>query len=249
MIHVYGSTGMLGSYISDYLEREGFGIIRMRRGEILNGYVAVNCVGLIKQKMTDKDTLEAIKTNSVFPYILADHYNHVINISTDCVFSGKKGNYIETETTDAEDIYGMTKAAGEVGSVIRTSVIGEGSFKKSLLEWVKENNGNVVNGYVNHFWNGVTCLQLAKAITEVIKSGEYWDGVRHYFGETVTKMKLIEYIAKIYSPEIKICSAVAEETINRTLSTIYEGTFIEAPGIEEQLREQYEFYHKTGYEK
>ena len=245
MIHVYGSTGMLGSYFSDYLERERFSIRRMKRGDnVYYGYVAVNCAGLIKQKMTDKDTLEAIKINSVFPYILADHYNHVIHISTDCVFSGKKGNYIETEITDASDIYGITKAAGEVGSVIRTSIIGEGTFKKSLLEWVKANNGNIINGYVNHLWNGVTCLHLAKAITEVISLGNYWDGVRHYFGETVSKLQLIEYIAKIYSPKIIIFPVMAEEAINRTLSTIYEGTFIEAPGIEEQLREQYEFRHK-----
>jgi dTDP-4-dehydrorhamnose reductase len=244
MIHVYGSTGMLGSYVSEYLEREGYFILRMKRGEILKGRVAVNCAGLIKQKMTDKNTLEAIKINSIFPYILTNNYNHVIHVSTDCVFSGKKGNYIETDTIDAEDIYGITKAAGETGSVIRTSVIGEGTFKKSLLEWVKENNGNTINGYINHFWNGVTCLQLTKAIAEVIKSGKYWNGVRHYFGETVTKLQLIEYIAKIYSPEIKICSAVAEETINRTMDTIYKGTFIESPGIEEQLREQYEFRNK-----
>lgn len=243
MICVYGSTGMLGSCISNYFENEGFDIKRMKRDDgIISSDIAINCAGLIKQKMNAGNEVEAIQINSVFPYLLMENCKHLIQISTDCVFSGKKGNYIETDIPDAVDLYGMTKAAGEPEcSVIRTSFVGESKFKGSLLEWVRSNCGEEINGYTNHLWNGVTCLQLAKAIAEIICEKKYWKGIRHYFSETVTKSQLVRYISELYCKDITINDITAEESIDRTLGTIHENTFIKASGILEQLKEQKNF--------
>jgi dTDP-4-dehydrorhamnose reductase len=243
MIYIYGSTGMLGKYVSDYLEKEGMEIRRMTRSDnIHTGDIAINCAGLIKQKMDSFNEIEAIRINSTFPFLLKRSYNYLIQISTDCVFSGTKGNYMESDIPDATDLYGISKAAGETGTVIRTSMVGEGTFKKSLLEWVLGNNGKTIDGYINHLWNGVTCLQLAKAIAVIINEGKYWEGVRHYFAETVSKAQLVSYISDVYDANITINEALAKESINRTLNTIYSNTFIKAPGILQQLIEQHDFY-------
>ena len=209
--------------------------------------VIINCAGLIKQKITDADTAKAIKINSIFPHIMEyfcrRNYINFIHISTDCCFAGTKGNYIETDIPDADDMYGITKIAGEPANatVIRTSIIGEGDFKGSLLEWVKSNNGGNINGFTNHLWNGVTCLQLAKAIEQIITNKSYWRGVRHYFSETVTKAQLVRDIAEVYGLDIRVTDCEANIGVDRTLGTIYKDTSVKAPSIISQIKEQKDF--------
>lgn len=209
--------------------------------------VIINCAGLIKQKITDADTAKAIKINSVFPQLVEFfcRRNHInfIHISTDCCFSGDKGGYVETDTPDANDIYGITKTVGEPAhaTVIRTSIIGEGDFKGSLLEWVKSNDKGSVYGYTNHLWNGVTCLQLAKGIEQIIANKSYWHGIRHYFSETVTKAQLVRDIAEVYDLDIQIIDCEGDVGIDRTLGTIYKDTPAIDKSIIEQLIEQRDF--------
>ena len=108
------------------------------------------------------DTLAKIKK---------EHNCQVVHISTDCVFNGKKGNYNEEDDHDCLDVYGKTKSLGENPdlTIIRTSIIGEEiTNKRSLVEWVKSNTSKEINGFIKHFWNGVTCLQLAKIIYKII---------------------------------------------------------------------------------
>lgn len=261
-IFVFGSTGMLGSYVTSYFEKR-CQVIRVTRagidvenltnvelrlwfklhGELIINDLVINCIGLIKQKMTDKDTVKAIKINSIFPHILSqmcsDHYVNLIQVSTDSVFSGVTGNYRESDIPDPTDLYSITKLAGEPKncSVIRTSLIGEGEFKGSLLEFVKANKE--IRGFTNHLWNGVTCLQLAKFIEEIAKGNLFWDGVRHYFSEAVTKAELVRMIADVYKTGSVVTDYEAETPINRILATDY--TFKEPPTLLRQIREQYEF--------
>jgi dTDP-4-dehydrorhamnose reductase len=256
---------MLGSYVSSYFERKQLNVVRITRADIdvsnikigdlsnwflLNhkikaGDVIINCAGLIKQKMTEEDSLKAIKINSVFPHVLSNYcregFYRLIHISSDCCFSGTAGNYIETDKPDATDIYGVTKAAGEPKdcSVIRTSVIGEGGFKGSLLEWVRSQK--TLKGFTNHRWNGVTCLQLAKAMESIIMNQDYWDGVRHYGGEIVNKAQLVRNIVKVYGNGIMVTDAEADTAVDRTLGTIYQNIFAAPPPIYTQLEEQRDF--------
>ena len=193
---IIGSTGMLGHQVLDFfLEQKDFEIqdivFRKKRREesivcdvtdftkiqeIINDispdYI-VNCVGvLIKGSKTSPSN--AIKINSFFPHFLVDISEKigckVIHISTDCVFSGKDGNYVESSFRDADDIYGRSKALGEIISnnhlTLRTSIIGP-ELKENgegLLHWYLTNNEKMVLGYKNVLWGGVTTYELTKAI-------------------------------------------------------------------------------------
>jgi dTDP-4-dehydrorhamnose reductase len=260
---IFGSGGMLGRYVSNYFKNhlKNYDTIEVTRkdldvsecdltkisnyidlhGGLYTNDVIINCIGLIKQKMSPGDDVKAIRVNSVFPRLLQDYSSqkkiNFIHISTDCVFSGRRGGYTELDKPDPEDMYGITKLAGEPEGcmVIRTSVIGEGDFKGSLLEWVK--GQKEINGFTNHFWNGVTCHHLAKEIGKIIK-GEKWYGVRHYFSSPITKAQLVRDIAKVYGLDIKITDVEAPFSVDRTLDTVFKGTFDYPPDIRTQLKEQ-----------
>ena len=264
-IFVFGSTGMLGRYVAAYFESKDYDVIRINRkdvdaeypdGDVIlhklteskwgRGDAVINCMGLIKQKMAVTDTVKAIRINSIFPWVLDSVCRQVgiplIHISTDCCFSGRQGGYLEHDPVDAEDIYGLTKAAGELTgcSVIRTSIIGEASDDKSLVEWVRSKNGEEIQGYTHHLWSGVTCLQLAKAIEWVIDHDLFWTGVRHYFSTTVTKAALVKMIVDEYCLDIKVNEVSGDNGVDRTLATLYPDTFLGlvTPDIRTQIREQ-----------
>ena len=138
--------------------------------------VIINCVGLIKQLSDSNDPLKILPINSIFPHKLYHFCNQesirLIQISTDCVFSGKKGNYKETDISDAEDLYGKSKYIGELHGnnslTIRTSIIGhEIASKESLLEWFLSQEGSI-NGYSNAIFSGLTTLELSKILEKII---------------------------------------------------------------------------------
>ena len=150
----------------------------------------------------------------------------MIHITTDCVFSGKKGNYIETDEHDITDVYGRTKSLGEPNNctIIRTSIIGEEKGQsRSLVEWIKSVKNEEVNGFVNHRWNGVTCLQLSKVIEEIINNNLWWSGVRHIHSPNwVNKGQLVNMVSDIYDLNVTVNLVDTDERVNRTLSSIYE---------------------------
>ena len=164
----------------------------------------------------------------------------MIHITTDCVFSGINGKYDELSIHDSKEIYGISKSLGEVDQVtiIRTSIIGEEIRNKySLLEWIKSNKGKEINGYVNHFWNGVTCLELAKVIEYMIRNNYFWKGVRHiYSPEIVSKYELITMINEIYELDIKLHKCETEKC-DRSLMSIYDILMFKIKPLREQIRE------------
>jgi len=228
-IILFGATGMLGKYIFNKLKkfyvvknilRNEFDILKdawLKLENILKenaheGDIIINCSGIIPQKNTTNNLKEYIKVNSLFPNKLNDIVCklkcYFIHITTDCVFSGLKGNYICNDCHDSDSIYGISKSLGECedATIIRTSIIGEELYsKKSLLEWLISNKNNTIEGYTNHYWNGVTCLTLANIIHEMIEKKYFWKGVRHIFSpEIVSKYHLCQYINEIYDLNIKI---------------------------------------------
>jgi dTDP-4-dehydrorhamnose reductase len=168
--------------------------------------IIINCIGvLIKGSQEYPDN--AIYVNAYFPHFLkriSDRINaKLIHISTDCVFSGKKGDYAENDFRDADDIYGRSKALGEIidnkNLTIRTSIIGPElkADGEGLFHWFMSQKGQV-SGYVNAVWGGVTTLELAKAIDVAID--ENLIGlVQLSNGCGINKYDLLGLIKKVWS--------------------------------------------------
>jgi dTDP-4-dehydrorhamnose reductase len=264
-IIVCGSSGMLGHTVKKFLDNY-YSVFKIDRSDInlsnvniqtltnhlkcllcTDNTVLINCVGLIKQRsVSDYDMIDI---NASFPHKLAcvcEHLNiKMIHFSTDCVYSGSKGMYIETDKHDAADIYGRSKSLGEPRScsVVRTSIIGEEKNNKlSLVEWVKSNQNGSIKGFTNHFWNGITCLQAGKLIHEIIQKQLFWSGVRHFHSNTVSKYQLVSIINNIYNLNIDIVAIQDETSINRTLSSRFGMRSINIPSLENQIQEMKEFY-------
>ena len=136
-------------------EEEFFNTVKAHKPDVI-----INCIGVIKQLKHADEPLKVLPINSIFPHKLHYFCNQedirLIHISTDCVFSGKKGNYLETEISDAQDLYGKSKYIGELHGrnslTIRTSIIGhEIDSKESLLEWFLSQEDRI-NGYTNAFF-------------------------------------------------------------------------------------------------
>lgn len=249
-VFVFGSTGMLGRYVTSYLKKNTrFDVIGVTRSEIdaysvdtdfiikfLQGNdvsissddVVINCMGIIPQSKNVNDTSNRayFRINSLFPNMLATACKitctKYIHITTDCVFSGTSGSYTEDIIHDETNDYGVSKSLGELGidaTVIRTSIIGEELKNKySLLEWVKSHRNKEIKGFTNHYWNGVTCLQLSKIIEKIIVNKHYWKGVRHMFSpQSVSKYEIVGMINDIYGLNNKIISHDTETMVNKTL--------------------------------
>jgi len=263
-IIIFGANGMLGTYLSQYLCSR-YQVIRITRSEydimvhnwtyleelllkhkIDQNTIVINAIGTIPQAAKNHalNNTMYIKINSIFPNILAmlcDKYHaHMIHSTTDCVFDGLKGIYKEDDNHTASDIYGITKSLGEPTSctVIRTSIIGEECInKRSLLEWVRSTANGNINGYVNHYWNGITCLQYAKIVDQIIENNMFWQGVRHIFSpKSVTKYELVSMMNEIYQLDIVITEYATDETCDRSLMSNYDMLF-EIPDLEQQIVE------------
>lgn len=138
--------------------------------------VIINCIGILNKDAEDNPH-KAIWFNSYFPHFLEsltkDTRTKVISISTDCVFSGKKGNYTENDLRDGEGFYAMSKAMGEIVNekdlTIRTSIIGPEQNKNGigLFHWFMRQKG-LISGYSHAFWSGITTIELAKVIHQTI---------------------------------------------------------------------------------
>jgi dTDP-4-dehydrorhamnose reductase len=196
----------------------------------------VNCIGIIKPYINDSDpkqTETAFEINGAFPNRLQAWASRrgakVIQIATDCVFSGSKGNYLETDEHDALDVYGKSKSMGEAkGSSIlhlRVSIIGpEVDRNSSLLEWVRNQPKNAeISGYTDHFWNGITSMHFAKIARGIIENDLFEAGVFHVLPQdSTTKSALVTLIAKhLGRSDIKVIPAATGANINRTLATSF----------------------------
>lgn len=203
----------------------------------------INCIGTIKPQMS-KNKIDSIYINALFPHQLSETCKalgiRVINITTDCCYSGSKGNYTESSLHDALDDYGKSKSLGEATSnslVIRTSIIGpELHHQASLIAWAQSQSGKSVNGYRNHLWNGITCKQYADICAQIIDKDLYYEGLFHVHSDTVTKYELLHLINERYDLNLDIIEVDAPEPIDRSLAT--EKTLmskITIPTLREQI--------------
>ena len=199
------------------------------------GDFVINCIGVIKPYIDESSASSrknALLINGLFPYALETLANKrgfkIIQIATDCVFSGTKGNYIETDFHDAVDVYGKSKSIGEVPSGnmmnLRASIIGpEVDRSTSLFEWVRNQPQNTkVTGYTDHHWNGVTAASFAKICKGIVEGQGFIAGVQHLIpGDSVTKSQLVREIAsKTSRLDIEIVDGPSGTETDRTLATV-----------------------------
>lgn len=173
----------------------------------------VNCAGIVKQLIQEIDPLMVTCVNSDFPHKLLKLCNkysaHLIHISTDCVFSGKKGNYNELDKPDCNDLYGLSKLQGEIinganSVTIRTSIIGhEIHSSRGLVEWFLSQKGSV-SGYKNAIFSGLPTVELSRIIKEIIMPRKL-EGLFHISSDPINKFELLHLIANQYKKnDIKI---------------------------------------------
>jgi dTDP-4-dehydrorhamnose reductase len=256
-VWVLGSNGMLGTAVnaellrrsikSAAITRTSFGsyqlgssqdsdIEAIRNLEKLFGTPThiINAVGVVKPRIDETNSesvLQAIQGNTIFPRSLGRYCEsksvHLIQIATDCVFSGTKGEYLESDLHDPTDVYGKTKSLGEFSgdhiSLIRCSIIGrENANKYSLVEWVNSQPPQAsVNGFINHNWNGVTTKVFGMIASGIIQDNLNPVGKIHLIPkDKLNKLELVNLIKnELGRKDIDVKDFEASIVIDRTLST------------------------------
>jgi dTDP-4-dehydrorhamnose reductase len=174
--------------------------------------VVVNCAGLTKHKKEAEDPLIVIPINTLMPHRLAQLCKLVgarlIHVSTDCVFSGEKGNYAEVDFPDARDVYGKSKELGEVNYphavTLRTSTIGhELQSKYGLLDWFLSQQGQC-KGYNRAVFSGLPTVVFAQVVRDVIIPHPELSGLYHVAAEPINKFDLLKLIAEVYGKALDI---------------------------------------------
>lgn len=277
-ILILGSTGMLGhvAYLflkenTDYkiydlayrtafsdqtliCDASDFEKLEVHLNEVKPDYI-VNCIGILIQGAIS-NPLNAIKINALFPHQLkhwADQNQaKLIHISTDCVFNGSAGSYSETSPTDAHDIYGKSKALGEINLpshlTIRTSIIGPELKTKGagLLHWFFSQK-NTVDGYTKALWSGVTTLALSKAILYALENniGGIWNLTN---GKPISKFDLLLMAKDTFGLKQVQLKPTEGKAVNKTLISMRKIDF-KVPPYETMLKNLNTYYqnHKNLY--
>ena len=219
---ILGPNGMMGSmlfYLAkkrnlnvDAIDRSQFDVIKDSISKLdsiimmnKEKVTIVNCIGCIPQKKYTSSEYKQI--NQEFPHSLSKYCElkgfYFIHLSTNCVYSGKRGDVSETDIPDADDMYGLTKYLGEpsYGLVIRSSIIGpERNSSSGLFSWYTQNKQERVNGFLHQYWNGVTTLELSYFILEQTSESSLFSRVVHVHSEvTVSKYELLSLIKSVFS--------------------------------------------------
>jgi len=213
----------------------------------------INCIGITKHLKESKNSLTSISVNSLLPHEIVSYCSEVgsklIQISTDCVFSGSKGNYIEGDVPDSQDLYGRSKFLGEVVDekhlTIRTSTIGhEHNSKFGLLEWFLGQQDSCF-GYKNAIFSGLTTIELSKVLREVISNYPELNGLYHVAGKPINKFDLLKIISRIYNKNI-IINPDYDFHIDRSLNpkNFQNKTGYLSPSWEEMIDNMYKNFKK-----
>jgi len=216
--------------------------------------IVLNCVGLIKQVMNENDTVNALLINALLPHRLASLCKAInarlIHFSTDCVFSGRLGNYCEADPSDAEDVYGKTKFLGELlydhTVTLRTSIIGHGlESHVSLVDWFLGAKGKI-EGYRNVIYSGLTTVEFANIVAEYVIPNDKLKGLYHVSAEPISKYDLLSLIGQIYGKKITI-NPSDREVSDRSLNSerFREATGYKPPTWPKLVRNMYRYYQKN----
>ena len=250
---ILGSTGMLGSAVLRQANLHGLDVLEASRtrglrfdafelqtrelihaGDLSAGDYIVNCVGLTKSHIEEGSMdshSKAVRLNVDFPISLAvaaqSEGVKVLQVATDCVFSGVAGSYSETATHDPWDVYGKTKSLGEVPSPavmhLRCSLIGPEVGRKSLFfEWIRQQPSRAsIQGYANHYWNGLTSDVFGKIVAGIVSKGLFTAGVQHLVPRgKVSKNDLVRLVLEgLGRGDVEVSTIDAVQRVDRTLAT------------------------------
>lgn len=226
--------------ITDFTKLEG--IIKE-----INPDVIINCIGILI-KGSNQNPKNSILINAYFPHWLvgvADEIDSkVIHISTDCVFSGKKGEYVESDFRDADDVYGRGKGLGEIFSdkhlTLRTSIIGP-EIKQNgegLFHWFMNQKGEV-NGFTKALWGGVTTIELSKTIRKAII--EDLKGLYHVTNDSaISKFQLLNQFNKTFGRGVKV-NSVEGKRVDKSLKSEKNDIDFTIPSYEVMIEEMKDF--------
>ncbi len=178
----------------------------------LKPQVVVNCIGLVKQLAEASDPLAALPINALLPHRLARLCElggaRLVHVSTDCVFAGTRGNYRESDPSDALDLYGKSKFLGEVtyphAITLRTSIIGhELTSAHGLVEWFLAQAGSV-RGYAKAIFSGLPTVELARVVRDVVLPRPDLSGLYHVSAAPISKLDLLRLVAEVYNKAIEV---------------------------------------------
>lgn len=256
---------MLGRYVHTYFYKNGYTIftpppefrVTQDSLELLStllstidsNTVVINCIGCIPQRHSDKTENEYFLVNSIFPHRLWEVCKSkgakLIQPTTDCVYSGKTGNYLELDSHDESNAYGRSKSLGEPqgATVLRTSIVGREMYnKKSFIEFVLQSAGKTIQGWDTHYWNGITCLQWCKFVHTMIEKQLFWEGTRHIFSpRSVSKYELCTMTRDAFRIPVEITKVDHHPRVDKTLSSMYSSLSQGIPDLRQQLEELSEF--------
>lgn len=204
----------------------------------------VNCVGVVKQLAAAKDPVESIAINALYPHVLARacvaRNIRFVHISTDCVFDGVRGDYSEADVPNATDLYGRSKALGEVTApgclTLRTSIIGrELSGSSGLVEWFLSRRGAAADGYTRAIFSGLTTGALAALLLRVLTEHEALQGLYHVSAAAIDKHSLLHLLNDAFDGNVRITGR-DELRIDRSLdSARFRAATGLVPGSWEQM--------------
>jgi dTDP-4-dehydrorhamnose reductase len=229
---------------------DAYNIHTIREGlRTIDPDIMINCIGIVKQLNEAHDPVKSITINSLFPHQLQQLCFHndirLIHYSTDCVFSGLKGNYTENDFPDADDLYGRSKLLGEVRDpgclTLRTSLIGrELESSHGLIEWFLSQEGKTIKGYKNAIFSGLTTNAHARIVKEIITGYPDLEGLYHLSADPISKFDLLALVKDLYSLDITI-EPDYDEVCDRSLnsSKFRSSTKVIIPGWPEMIKEMY----------
>jgi dTDP-4-dehydrorhamnose reductase len=203
-----------------------FATVRQTLAEIQPD-VVINCIGIVKQVREAQDPVASIAINALFPHQLqrecAMRNARLIHVSTDCVFSGRRGAYREDDSPDPVDLYGQSKQLGEPSGAhcltMRTSIIGrEIADAHGLVEWFLSQRGRHVKGYANAIFSGLTTLALSRVVAQLLRDNAEVTGLYHVSADHISKHDLLVLLRDAYGldTEIEVDEAVR---IDRSLDS------------------------------
>lgn len=274
---VLGASGMAGHIISIYLSEKGHNVTGATRKPVsyvnniildvedlkkLNEVITqgeydaiINAVGILNMD-AEMNKSKAVFINSYLPHYLQDIMRNsktkIIHLSTDCVFSGNDGNYLEDAFKDGDTFYDRTKALGELNNdkdiTFRNSIIGP-DYNNSgigLFNWFMQQEGNI-KGFNKAIWTGVTTLTLAKAINKVLNQN--LAGIYHLVNnQTISKYELLNLFNKNFNREVQI-EIEDEFSVNKSLVNSRKDFDFEVPSYEQMIIEMKDWInnHKEIY--
>lgn len=212
--------------------------------------VVINCIGLVKQLAEADDPLQAVPINTLLPHRLAKLCElsgaRLVHMSTDCVFSGEKGGYRESDPSDAKDLYGKSKYLGEVdyphAITLRTSIIGhELQSTHGLVDWFLSQQGKC-KGYTRAIFSGVPTVVLARIIRDIVIQHSELHGVYQVAAKPISKYDLLKLVAEVYGKEITI-EPDDRVVIDRSLNAerFRKATGYIAPEWSEMIKSMYSY--------